>query len=164
MMKTCVVSNTGPVIALMEIGKLEILRGLFTRIEIPRAVCEELAAGYSNAASGGKSLELPDWIEVVTPSTEPDPLLARMLDPGEAAVIHLACGNSNKMILMDEKKGRKIAGDIYHLSVIGTAGLLIKAKSAGLIPSASALIMSMRDNGYWIDDVILNFVRRETNE
>jgi predicted nucleic acid-binding protein len=65
---------------------------------------------------------------------------------------------------MDEKKGRKIAGDVYGLPVIGTAGLLILAKRAGLINEAVPLLVSMRKNGYWIDEEILGFVMQEANE
>jgi len=162
-MKKCLVSNTGPMIALGGIGELEILKKLFNEVMIPRAVYNELTTGYFNIESGRESFKAPEWISIVDLSQEPDPLLVRMLDPGEAAVIQLVSVHGGT-ILMDERKGRKIAGDIYHLPVIGTAGLLILAKRDKLINAATPLLISMRDNGYWIDEAILNFVMRETNE
>ena len=162
-MKKFLVSNTGPLIALDGTGELEILKKLFNEVMIPRAVYNELTTGYSNIASGRESFKVPEWISIMDLSQEPDPLLVRMLDPGEASVIILA-SEYGATILMDEKKGRKIAGDIYSLSVIGTAGLLIQAKRAGLINAAAPLITSMRENGYWIDEEILRFVMQATNE
>ena len=164
MMNKYLVSNTGPMIALSGIGELEILKKLFNEVMIPHAVYNELITGYSDTESGRESFKIPEWISIVKLSKEPDPLLVQMLDPGEAAVIELASLDTERIILMDEKKGRKIAGDIYGLPVTGTAGLLILAKRAGLINAASSLIISMRNNGYWIDEAILNFVMRETKE
>lgn len=157
------VSNTGPLIALNGIGEMEVLRKLFDEVMIPMAVYDELTIGFSAIASDIKFFVLPEWIRIVDLSQEPEPLLARMLDPGEASVIRLA-SEYEATILMDEKKGRKIGGDIYGLPVIGTAGLLILAKRAGLISAVVPLLISMRMNGYWIEEEILRFVKREANE
>ena len=51
-----VVSDTSPIIAFSNLGKLHILKALFGRITIPRAVYEEL--------SEGKPFQLEDWIQV----------------------------------------------------------------------------------------------------
>lgn len=51
-----VVSDTSPIIAFSNLGKLHILKSLFGRITIPHAVYEEL--------SEGKSFQLEDWIQV----------------------------------------------------------------------------------------------------
>jgi len=157
------VSNTGPLIALNGTGEMEILKGLFDEVMIPRSVYDEVTTGFSAIESGTKAFELPEWIIIADLSKEPDLLLARMLDPGEVSVIQLA-SEHGATILMDERKGRKIAGDVYGLPVIGTAGLLVLAKRAELIKSAVSLIVSMRKNGYWIDEEILRFVIREANE
>lgn len=57
-----------------------------------------------------------------------DPLLASLLDRGEAATIALALQESAALVLMDEVKGRRVARDVYGLAVIGTGRIM-----AGLI-------------------------------
>lgn len=157
------VSNTGPLIALSGIGELEILNKLFDQVMIPRSVYEELTAGLSAILSDREAFKFAEWIRIVDLPKHPELLLTRMLDAGEASVIQLA-SEYDATILMDERKGRKIAGDVYGLPVIGTAGLLILAKRAGLINEAVPLLVSMRKNGYWIDEEILDFVMQEANE
>jgi len=63
-------------------------------------------------------------------------VLVVMLDPGEAAVLVLARSLGISHVLMDERKGRKIARAILGLTVSGTARLLVDAARAGLIVSA----------------------------
>ena len=69
-----VISDASPLIALVDIGELEILRQLYQRVTITDIVRDEIHA------------ELPEWIEV---STEYDPkqvqILQLELDPGEAS-------------------------------------------------------------------------------
>ncbi len=51
-----------------------------------------------------------------------DPLLKSRLNEGEAAVIQLAQALSIDQVLIDERKGRKIARDIYGLRTLWTSG------------------------------------------
>jgi predicted nucleic acid-binding protein len=41
--------------------------------------------------------------------------------------------------LMDERKGRRVAREVYGLDVMGTARLLTDAKEAQLVPSVGEL-------------------------
>ena len=59
-MRKCLVSNTGPMIALGGIGKLEILKKLFTEVMIPRAVYNELTTGYSDIGAGREPFNVPN--------------------------------------------------------------------------------------------------------
>lgn len=67
-------------------------------------------------------------------------------------------------ILMDERKGRRIARDIYGLNVTGTVRLLTDAKKAGLISSVSGALQETRDTGYWIHDKIVQAALREAGK
>ena len=128
------VSNTGPLIALGAIDALYLLPQLYERVVIPDEVREEL-----NAAPYGimrfPFAETADWLEVQKVATPVDPLLITVLDWGEAAVIQLARELHADMVLIDERKGRKVASSVYHLRVIGTVRVLLDAKSNGLISS-----------------------------
>ena len=78
-----------------------------------------------------------------------------MLDTGEASVIQLAREIGVYKILMDERKGRRVARDVYGLQVIGTVRLLNDAKQAHLVASVKEPLQQMRAAGYWIHDKII---------
>ena len=51
-------------------------------------------------------------------------------------------------VLIDERKGRKVARDIYGLRTLGTVRVLLEAKQSGLIDSILQPLESMRENDY----------------
>ena len=57
-----VVSNTTPIISLLKIGKLELLRKIYGKIIVPRAVYNEVNAGINK--SYYLDLNKLDWIEI----------------------------------------------------------------------------------------------------
>lgn len=93
-----------------------------------------------------------------------DPLLLTILDDGEATVIHLARELNLKKILMDERKGRRIARDAYGLTTIGTVGVMVEAKKMGFLPEIGNLFLEMRKNGYWIHDRIIQAALQKAGE
>lgn len=158
-----VVCNAGPLIALAGIGQVGLLRELFGEVLVSRKVRDEVEAGGKTGAGAGLFGNAP-WIRVILLMDLPDPLLETLLDRGEAETISLALQSSASLILMDERKGRKIARDIYGFAVIGTGRLLTEAKQAGLIPAVRPLIDQMRVHGYWLSDKIVAEILRQAGE
>ena len=147
-----VVCDSGPLIALCLLNRLSLLQFFYQRIVIPEMVQREILQG-GVARPGMAELAVTDWIEVLPAA--PDPVLIAMLDPGEAAVLTLARSLGISHVLMDERKGRKVARSILGLTVSGTARLLVDAKRAGLIVSARQELETLRVAGYWLGDNIL---------
>ncbi|WP_200345289.1 DUF3368 domain-containing protein [Halochromatium glycolicum] len=145
-------------IALDGIGQLGLLVRLFDRVLVPKTVAEELTAKQDSQAT-----RLPNELVTVGPTTALDPLLTEMLDPGEAGVIHTALAERLLQVLIDERKGRKLAR-LYGLQVFGTARLLVEAKRGGLLASVTQSMEAMRSNGYWIDDKILDWAATVAGE
>ena len=84
-----VICNTGPIVALSMIDRIDILRDLFELVSVPEAVhMEILEGGTTNAGLAG--YRKVNWIKVRTIANPVDPLLRTALDAGEAAVIGLA--------------------------------------------------------------------------
>ncbi|MHB9101611.1 MAG: DUF3368 domain-containing protein [Sulfuricella sp.] len=138
-----VFSNTTPLIALAGINRLDLLHGVFGRIHLAQEVVDECAAG-------GKILvpeltKLP-WVEIVQ-STHPIlPSLLLDLDMGELHTLDMAKKLRADRVIIDERIGRNLA-EYIGLSVIGTLGVLLKAKQLGLIPSFSDAVSAMQENG-----------------
>jgi predicted nucleic acid-binding protein len=48
--------------------------------------------------------------------------------------------------------------------VLGFAGLLIKGREHGLVDRVVPLMLEARARGYWLDDALIEIVRRLTGE
>ena len=147
--------NTGPLIALSVIDSIDILRHLFEFVAVPEEVHKEILEGGATNA-GLANYQKIRWIKIVALSNPVDPLLKTSLDSGEAAVIVLARESNANLILVDERKARKIARAVYGLHVIGSARVRVEAKKCGLLDNVGAALQAMRDGGYWIGDSIVD--------
>lgn len=152
-MKPEAVSNTGPLIALAQADLLDLLPALFESVSVPEAVRDEINAGPPGAIRFNEMSRRCSVLGV-EPDPAPDPLLTGILDRGEAAVVLLARSRKADVTLLDERKGRKIAADVFHLNVIGTIGILIRAKRQGLLPEVRTPMDRIRESGYYIHDRI----------
>jgi predicted nucleic acid-binding protein len=157
-----IVCNSGPLIALGILGKLELLQSIFSEVLVPEAVQREIARGGVKLA-GLENFQQAQWIRIVSPK-ENDVLLSALLDVGEAAVIALAREQSISIVLIDERKARKVARDIYGLQPIGTARILVEAKRKSLLPEIASQFQTLRQEGYWIHASIVETALREAGE
>jgi predicted nucleic acid-binding protein len=162
-MNGSMISNTGPIIALMIIERLDILRNLFQKVFVPETVHKELLLGES-IGIGLASYKQASWIQVTSLQNALDPLIKTVLDIGEASVIQLAREIKADYVLIDERKARKVARNIYGLRVIGTARILIEAKKKEMIDNVGGALKKIRDGGYWIHDDIMHFAMKEAGE
>jgi predicted nucleic acid-binding protein len=158
-----VISDAGPLIALAVAGHVEVLRALFSSVMIPETVHKEILEG-GVAAKGVSEYRGASWIQVAEPISEMDPLLTVVLGKGEASVIQLARDLTADWVLIDEQKARKIARQVYGLSVIGTARVLVEAKRQGLLSSVRDILETIRENGYWFSDQIVNATLKAADE
>ncbi len=122
-----VVSDTSPLTALLTIGEAELLPQLFREVIIPAAVKDELAL-YHDA--------LPPWVRVIAANdAEAVRGFASVVDEDEAEAIELAKELRADLLLIDERKGRRLAVK-EGVAVIGLIGVVILAKRRGLSSSA----------------------------
>lgn len=154
-----VVCDTGPLIALSLVDHLQLLQSLFPQVLVPRAVLDEVSAGGSERP-GCHAILAAGWLETVE-DIGLDPLLAAELGAGEAAVIASAYKIGARLVLLDDRKARRIAVGAYKLRVKGSAGVLVAAKRAGLIPAVRPLLQAMIDRGYYLSQ---RLVREATSE
>jgi predicted nucleic acid-binding protein len=143
-----IVCNAGPLIALAGVGKLSLLERVYSRVLIPEAVYEELT-GARRFAQQSELFQLP-WLGRRKVEAMSESLLRAELGRGETETIALACQTKADRVLMDERKGRRIAQLVYGLNVTGTGGVLLAAKEAGLIKEIRPIMEQMRSHGYYL--------------
>ena len=154
-----VVSNTGPLIALAAIGQFSLLRKLFGAILIPPAVrAEILDESTVNAVTAA------DWIMVRTAQDEiAVQLLKGELDAGESEAIVLARELNADLLLIDDRSARRRA-DAIKLSTIGTLGVLLLAKTEGLVSVLEPLLGDLRRAGFHMSDELYDQVLDSADE
>src|SRR3954467_2731637 len=99
---TLVVADTGPIRYLTAIGVISVLPKLYTRVALPSVVVDELTNSFAPEAVRIWAKNLPEWIEVRTPTQRHQQLeLEEGIDPDEAAAILLALELHADRILLD---------------------------------------------------------------
>lgn len=121
-----VVSNSSPLIALAAMKRLDLLPALFQSVLIPPAVAHEIR----------RSVPLPlAWLEIRTLGASlPETVLRCSLANGEREAIGLALEVRPDAIILDDLPARRVA-HAAGLNVVGTLGVLLGAKRAGLLPA-----------------------------
>ena len=149
------VINAGPLVALSLLERLDVLPALFREFWIPAPVyAEVVTAGLGRP--GAVDLSAPQWAAHIRQAPEPDPLLVAELDQGEAPVIALARTLLPCTVIIDERRGRRIAHQIYGLPVRGTAGLLAEARRRGWVGALRPLLYQLKAAGYFLADSVID--------
>lgn len=159
-----IVSDTSPLSGLIIIGQLSLLRELYGQVVVPMAVHEEL----SNLSDFGIDLSgylASSWIR--SKKITDQALYQRLcshLDAGEAAAITLAKELSADHLIIDERKGRKVA-QAEGIQTIGLIGVILEAKAKQLIPLAKPVIDRLRaEAGFYLKEPFYQRVLRSIGE
>ena len=160
-----VVADTGPLIGLARVDKLDLLRRLYRSVVVPPAVREEF--GIESGYPGARVLSAAfaeRWITVQSSqglviATE----LAGSLDPGEAEAIALAEERAARFLLIDDAKGRRFARQ-RGIPVVGVAGVLLAAKSAGILAAVAPVLRDLSSAGYRLSSPLTSGVLSQAGE
>ena len=139
-MKESLVADTACLIALERIGRLNLLPELFESVVIPPEVARE----FGSSAQG---------LRIQAPANKA--LLASLkllVDDGEAEAIALA-SELKLRIILDDGQARFVAKQV-GVATIGTIGLLLLAKKAGLIPALEPLIGDLERCGFYMTSAL----------
>lgn len=156
-----VISDTSVITNLIQLNELSLLPHLFEKIIIPTRVYEELGKLPSQI----DHIEKLEWIEVREISdADLFRRLLESLDEGESASIVLALELKADLLLIDEKKGRKIATDL-GISITGLLGVLVEAKELGFIESVKPILDKLiYEIGFRVNPKLYQEILKRTNE
>jgi hypothetical protein len=151
-----VVSDTSPLTALLTIGEAGLLSRLFGDVIIPEEVRNELARSHSS---------LPLWIRVEPVKNLAEAArLSQIVDRGEAEAIELAKELHADRLLIDERKGRRVAMQ-EGVPVIGLVGTVILAKRRQMIHSARTLLQRLeQESGFYLSAAVRYQALRSVGE
>ena len=135
-MPKAIISDASCFILFEKIDSLELLEAVYGRVLTTPIVAAEVR------------FALPAWVEIVSPVDRvTERTLAEKVDPGEASAIALALEKGDASLILDDLKARKLAKRL-GLDVTGSVGVILRAKSLGLIPAIRPLILLIRTTSF----------------
>jgi len=144
-----IVCDSSPLIALSIVEMLDLLESIFKEVIVPVSVFKELSV-----ANKPEAQRLSAWAQGKVVAVSNEKLMhsfSLILDMGEAEAMALYFEKAADFLLIDEKKGRKIA--LYNnINVVGTLGILLLSKQKGLLPLVRPIIERLQQSYYRISD------------
>jgi predicted nucleic acid-binding protein len=138
-----VICDSSPIVALAVLDQLSLLDQLFNDVIIPQHVFDELT--INDKPEVGK---IADWAKdkvVAATDTHLMETFNMILDAGESEAMSLYWEKGADFLLIDEKKGRKIA--LHHgIKIVGTLGILLLSKQKGLITNIKPLLNILKQS------------------
>jgi hypothetical protein len=157
------VVDSSPLIGLARIGLLDLLRRSGRRVLVPAAVWDEVTA-QSYSAPGAEVVRAAEWLRV---ESAPDPAavasLALVVDRGEAEAIALAQSIEGSLLVVDDSRARRVAQQL-GIRLVGTIGLLRRAKKSGWIPNLRSQLEALQNEGIYIRQKLIDAVLSEAGE
>jgi predicted nucleic acid-binding protein len=151
-MHRTIISDTSCLILLDKIGELSILNKLFGNITTTSEVAEEFGQ------------PLPPWFEIKEPSDKNyQAIIEASVDKGEASAIALAIELDDCLLIIDDLKGRKFANQL-GLTIIGTIGVIVDAKLAGIIPSVKPILSKIKSTNFRITEQLELLILKRAGE
>ncbi|TET11491.1 DUF3368 domain-containing protein [Candidatus Aerophobetes bacterium] len=137
-----VISDSSSLIALSEIGKLNLLKKIFGEVIIPNAVEKEVYREKSP----------PKWIKVSSVTQRlASHILESSLGAGESEAICLSEEVNVDILILDDLNARRVAEKL-EINITGTLGILLLAKEKKLIESIEPLMEELMKGGFRISD------------
>ena len=155
-----VVCNTSPLIKLTGVGFLDLLPQIYGTIWVPEIVRDEYRAG---ATAPTPDLTAFPWLSFHQVTIAPPLQALAGFGAGEAAAITLAEASDARLILLDDKRARRVAQD-RGLIVVGTLGVLVRAKQQGHLTALRPVLAMMIAQGRYISPLLYAQILRTVGE
>lgn len=148
---SAIITDTSCFILLDKINALSILDNLFSNI----VTTPEIASEFGKA--------LPEWVEIRSVKDKTKQSSFESVDAGEASAIALAIETPLSLLIIDDLKGRKLALSL-NLMHTGTLGVLVLAKSNGVIPRLRPYLDKIQLTNFRLSPTLIEDILKKTGE
>ena len=138
--------DASPLILLGKIDLLHLIETLSPEFRVPKPVADEIFKGPPSDSAVKWLAEESIASHIVDAPRTPDFLAQWDLGSGETAVLSLGLSEKGAAVVLDDLAARKFA-TTFQLPLLGTLGLLIRAKQQGSVNHLAPLIGSLDDVG-----------------
>jgi len=155
------VVNASPLILLGKIGQLHLLEALAPQVLVAAAVVEELAAGADLDHEGRSTVT---WAQARSVQNVPVPqsIAGWDLGAGESQVLAHCLGGRKRAVLDDAEA--RAAARVHGVRLIGTLGVVLRARRANLLPAARPVIERLQERGAFLSDDLVRQALRKVGE
>lgn len=153
--------DTSPIQYFHQLGLLELLPKLYGRVNVPLAVARELEAGRQMGVNLPAESLIPGF--QLVPDVPDVPFTRGDLGAGERQILTQISLASGRMGIIDDRLARLVARHC-GLTITGTLGVLLRAKTRGFIGSIRPLLDQLAANGFRIDEALKGETLRLANE
>jgi len=152
------IADSSALIALAIVDKLDILDKLFGEVYLPRAVYDEVSREHKPESSKLVTYCKTRIVEVTSAAR-----FNVTLGKGESEAIVLYQEKQADFLLCDDKKAKKFAVN-FGVRVVGSLGVLLKAKESHLVEEIAPLIAILNRSSVFIDQKTCNLVLEMAGE
>lgn len=156
------VVNASPLIILSRGRHLDLLRSVAAEMLVPGEVATEIHA-RGEADPTTQALRASRWLRVMPPKEVLPAVAAWGLGPGESAVLSEAARHAGTVAILDDLAGRRCAASL-GVPVRGTLGIVLRAKSLGLVPSARRVMEDLLRGGLYLSRDVLDRALAQVGE
>jgi predicted nucleic acid-binding protein len=149
------VCDTSLLLYLGRVDQASILPAFFEPVYIPESVTLELSAGRLLQPDIVNPQTLEWVVSVKVTTAELETLPPNRLGLGERSVLAYALAHPGSWVGLDDRQARLLAEQL-GLMPIGTVGILIKAKRAGLIQSVRTQLDALQAAGFRLSSDVYN--------
>ncbi len=154
-----VIADTGVIISLIHIGKLDLIEKVFGEYYIADAVWAELNNYDNPRFDRSKLAEIKSKVRPIHSKN----YLSMIMDYGEAESVVLYEEMKADYLLIDDSKARKIAESV-NINCIGTLGLLLKAQQKKMISELKPFFVEFLKVGRYFSKDLLNSILNQIGE
>ena len=153
--------DASPLILFSRIGRLDLIERLAPAILVPSAVIEEVRAGQHHDPASEIALAWAGKRRVDNIAL-PASIGHWDLGLGEAQVL-AHCVGSPRWAVLDDRAARRCAA-AHNVPIIGTLGIVLRAKENGQIERARPLVGALMAAGMFLDHAIADRVLESVGE
>ena len=157
-----IIADSSPLIAFLKKNEFTLLKDIFQQIFIPEAVYNELIEVSDKFLLEKRILQNAceeKWL--VVKKIKKIVLKETGLGKGELEVIHLGLEDKNSILLLDDKKARRIAR-FNEINTLGTLGILylIKKRRMRTIKDLKENLDTLIQQGFYLSsEIIIEFMK-----
>ena len=156
------VINASPVILLEKVRLIQHLPRLVETLVIPQPVVTEILS-FRDKDAAAIWLEDAEKKFIQPAVVELKQLSSAGIGSGERAVISFAVANAGFIAVLDDLEARMIAHRL-GIKTLGTVGVVLRLKRAGLISEAKSHLQQIRKVGGYMSDELFREALRQVGE
>jgi predicted nucleic acid-binding protein len=147
-----VIADSGPIISLAVINKLDLLETLYGEVYISEAVWQEISR-YIEPFNIPQVRNLKGKIKTLSGPN----LFAGLMDAGEAEAASLYLEINADYLIIDDRAARRTA-ETHGVRCLGTLAVLVKAKELNLVPALRPLFSVLLSYNRYFKKDLLNLL------